>query len=146
MNQTAYVEPPISQAGEDLWIPSVCRVCSNCCGIAVHRKDGVVVKIAGLAGSPHNDGKLCAKGQAAIMSLYDPARPQRPLIRTNPQKGIGVDPQWREASWEEALERVSARLATVMADDPRKLVILRGVGEPDWVGTCVDAFAKSFGG
>jgi len=145
MSQTAYVEPPISQPGEDIWIPSVCRVCSNCCGIAVHRKDGVVVKIAGLAGSPHNDGKLCAKGQAAIMSLYDPARPQRPLIRTNPQRGIGVDPQWREASWEEALERVSGRLATVMAEDPRKLVILRGVGEPDWVGTCVDAFAKSFG-
>jgi anaerobic selenocysteine-containing dehydrogenase len=79
------------------------------------------------------------------MSLYDPARPQKPLIRTNPQKGIGVDPQWREASWDEALDRVSARLATVMADDPRKLVILRGVGEPDWVGTCVDAFAKSVG-
>ena len=79
------------------------------------------------------------------MSFYDPARPQRPLIRTNPQKGIGIDPKWREASWEEALELVSAQLAKVMADDPRKLVILRGVGEPDWVGSCVDAFAKTFG-
>jgi anaerobic selenocysteine-containing dehydrogenase len=130
---------------EDVWIPSVCRVCSNCCAIHVHRKNGVVVKIDGLAGSPHNDGRLCAKGQAAIMSIYDPARPQRPLIRTNPQKGIGVDPQWREASWDEALKLLSARLTAVMADDPRKLVILRGVGEPDWVGSCVDAFAKSFG-
>ena len=79
------------------------------------------------------------------MSFYDPARPQRPLVRTNPQKGIGVDPKWREASWEEALQLVGVELAKVMADDPRKLVILRGVGEPDWVGSCVDAFAKSFG-
>jgi molybdopterin-containing oxidoreductase family molybdopterin binding subunit len=88
---------------------------------------------------------LCAKGLAAIMSFYDPARPQRPLIRTNKEKGIGVDPQWREASWEEAFDVVTARLASVMSEDPRKLVILRGVGEPDWVGTCVDAFAKTFG-
>ena len=130
---------------EDIWIPSVCRVCSNCCGITVHRQNGVVVKIEGLAGSPHNDGRLCAKGQAAIMSFCDPARPQRPLVRTNPQKGIGVDPKWREICWQEALDIVARELAKVMADDPRKLVILRGVGEPDWVGTCVDAFAKSFG-
>ena len=41
-----------SQADEDVWIPSVCRVCSNCCGINVHRKNGVVVKIEGLAGKP----------------------------------------------------------------------------------------------
>jgi anaerobic selenocysteine-containing dehydrogenase len=145
MTQALRSESPVSPANEDVWIPSVCRVCSNCCGIHVHRKNGAVVKIEGLAGSPHNDGRLCAKGQAAIMSFYDPARPQRPLIRTNPRRGIGADPEWREASWEEALELVRAQLAKVMADDPRKLVILRGVGEPDWVGSCVDAFAKSFG-
>ena len=79
------------------------------------------------------------------MSIYDPARPQRPLIRTNPQKGIGVDPKWREICWHEALDIVARDLAKVMAEDARKLVILRGVGEPDWVGSCVDAFAKSFG-
>src|SRR5512142_2720893 len=130
--------------GEDVWIPSVCRVCSKCCGIQVHRNNGVVVKIEGLPGSPHNDGRICAKGLAAIMGIYDPARPRRPLIRTNPQKGIGIDPQWREASWAEAFDLVIGHLGRVMAEDPRKLVILRGVGEPDWVGACVDAFAKTF--
>jgi anaerobic selenocysteine-containing dehydrogenase len=139
------IESPASQAEEDVWIPSVCRVCSNCCGIQVHRKNGVVVKIDGLPGSPHNDGRICAKGQAAVMGIYDPARPQHPLIRTNPQKGIGVDPQWREASWAEALDLVVSHLDKVIAEDPRKFVILRGVGEPDWVGSCVDAFAKTLG-
>ncbi|HXG52777.1 MAG TPA: molybdopterin-dependent oxidoreductase [candidate division Zixibacteria bacterium] len=132
-------------AGEDIWIPSVCRVCSNCCGIRVRRKDGVVVKIEGLRDSPHNAGRICAKGLAAIMSIYDPDRPRRPLIRTNPRKGIGIDPEWRELSWDEAMETVAAKLARVMAEDPRKLVILRGVGEPDWVGSCVGAFARTFG-
>jgi anaerobic selenocysteine-containing dehydrogenase len=145
MTQALPIDSSPSRADEDIWIPSVCRVCSNCCGIHVHRKNGVVVKIEGLPGSPHNDGRLCAKGLAAIMSFYDPARPQKPLIRTNPKKGIGVDPQWREVSWEEAFDLVTANLARVMAEDPRKFVILRGVGEPDWVGTCVDAFAKTFG-
>lgn len=145
MTQALPIDSSQPQAEEDIWIPSVCRVCSNCCGIQVHRKNGVVVKIEGLPGSPHNDGRICAKGLAAVMGIYDPARPQRPLIRTNPQKGIGIDPQWREVSWDEALELVVTHLAKVMAEDPRKFVILRGVGEPDWVGSCVDAFAKSFG-
>jgi anaerobic selenocysteine-containing dehydrogenase len=145
MTQPLGSQSPVSHSGEDVWIPSVCRVCSNCCGINVHRKNGVVVKIEGLAGSPHNGGRLCAKGLAAIMSIYDPARPQRPLIRTNSQKGIGVDPKWREICWHEALDIVARDVSKLMAEDPRKLVILRGVGEPDWVGSCVDAFAKTVG-
>ena len=145
MNQALRAQSPALQAEEDVWIPSVCRVCSNCCGIQVHRKNGVVLKIDGLPGSPHNDGRICAKGQAAVMGIYDPARPQRPLIRTNPQRGIGVDPKWREASWTEALDIVASHLEKVIAEDPRKFVILRGVGEPDWVGGCVDAFAKTLG-
>ncbi len=128
---------------EDVWIPSVCRVCSNCCGIRVHRKNGVVVKIEGLPESPHNYGRMCAKGMANIMTFHDPARPKTALIRTNPKKGIGVDPQWREADWNKAMDLVVGKLKKSMAEDPRKIVILRGVGEPDWVGSCVSSFAKT---
>ena len=103
---------------EDVWIPSVCRVCSNCCGIRVHRKNGVVVKIEGLPESPHNRGRMCAKGMAAIMSLHDPARPKKALIRTNPKKGIGVDPGWREADWNEAMNLVVGKLRKVMVSRP----------------------------
>jgi len=82
---------------------------------------------------------------ASIMSIYDPDRPQSPLVRTNPEKGLGVDPQWREATWEEVLDLVVDRLRAVLKDDPRKLVILRGTGEPDWVGSGIGAFAKAVG-
>ena len=130
---------------DDVWIPSVCRVCSNCCGIRVHRQDGVVVKIEGNPESPHNHGRICAKGLSNVINFYDPGRPVAPMVRTNPERGPGVDPKWKEISWEEALELVAARIRQVIAEDPRKLVILRGIGESDWVGSCMGSFAKATG-
>ena len=133
------------QIREDVWIPSVCRVCSNGCTIKVHRKDGVIVKIEGHPESPHNFGRICAKGMANIMSIYDPNLPRTPLVRTNPEKGVGVDPKWREATWSEALDMVVARIRAAVKDDPRKLVFLQGTGETEWVGNCIGAFAKAVG-
>lgn len=142
MTQT-FREPTNSSSElDDVWIPSVCRVCSNCCGILVHRRNGVIVKIEGDPENPHNSGRICAKGIANIMSFYDPARPKAPLVRTNPEKGVGIDPKWRELSWYEALDTVAARIQATVKDDPRKLVILRGTGEADWVGSIIGGFAK----
>ncbi|MDP6771638.1 MAG: hypothetical protein QF704_13130, partial [Anaerolineales bacterium] len=95
---------------EDSWISSTCLMCYNNCGILAHRVKGAVVKIEGNPNCPQNMGKLCAKGQSAIMSLYSPNRLMFPLKRTNPEKGIGVDPKWQEISWEEAIDTVSAQL------------------------------------
>ncbi len=130
---------------DDVWIPSVCRVCPNCCGLRVHRKDGVIVKIEGNPDNPHNNGRICAKGMANLMALYDPNRVTRPLRRTNPQKGIGVDPKWQEIGWDEALDLVASRIKPVLADDPRKLVLLQGTGEADWVTATIGAFAEVCG-
>ena len=143
MDQNSPLVTPARPTVDDVWIPSVCRVCSNCCGIKVHRRNGVIVKIEGDPDNPHNFGKMCAKGMANIMSYYDPGRPKVPLVRTNPEKGLGIDPKWREASWDEALGMVADRIQAVVKDDPRKLVILRGTGEADWVGSCIGAFAKT---
>src|SRR3989338_4085562 len=79
---------------------------------------------------------------ANIMSFYDPARPRFPLVRINSEKGPGIDPEWREISWYEALDIAAAKIEAAVQQDPRKLVILRGTGEADWVGSCVGAFAK----
>ncbi|MBI2986687.1 MAG: thiosulfate reductase, partial [Deltaproteobacteria bacterium] len=79
-------------------------MCFAACGIVAHRKNGVLVKIEGDPGCPASEGHLCPKGQAGLIGLYDPSRVKTPLVRTNPEKGMGVDPKWREISWEEALE------------------------------------------
>jgi thiosulfate reductase/polysulfide reductase chain A len=65
-----------------------------------------------IEGNPHVagiEGSICPKGAAGVRLLNDDERLKRPLIRTGP-RGSG---QWREASWEEALDYVAAKLAEV---------------------------------
>ncbi|HJN87104.1 MAG: molybdopterin-dependent oxidoreductase [Dehalococcoidia bacterium] len=119
----AEVAPQPGQPEEDVWVPSACGMCYSQCGIKVHRVNGVVVKIEGNPDFPHNWGRLCAKGHAAIMSLYDPSRVRTPLKRTNPEKGIGVDPKWVEIGWDEAIDLVADKLRKTRADNPDKLAM-----------------------
>ncbi len=138
---------PAVQPGQadDVWVPTSCRVCPNSCGLVVHRKNGVIVKIEGNPQNPHNFGRLCPKGLSRLMDLYDPKRVVTPLRRTNPKKGIGVDPGWKEITWEEALSEVTSRVKKVLAEDPRKLVIYQGTGETEWANSCFRAFADVTG-
>ncbi|MBI4523475.1 MAG: molybdopterin-dependent oxidoreductase [Deltaproteobacteria bacterium] len=108
---------------EDVWIHSVCDMCFSACGILAHRKDGVLVKIEGDPDDPGSGGHLCAKGQAGLIGVYDPSRVKAPLKRTNPEKGLGVDPKWQEITWNEALDLLIAKLTKLRDEDPRKLVI-----------------------
>ncbi len=116
LNDDPHVEPR-----DDVWIPSVCGMCYNQCGIRGHRVDGTLVKIEGNPESPFGEGRLCARGVAGLQMLYDPHRVDRPLRRTNPEKGVGVDPRWEEISWDEALEVIVAKLEKIRADNPHKL-------------------------
>ncbi|MAF49700.1 MAG: molybdopterin-dependent oxidoreductase [Rhodospirillales bacterium] len=110
---------------DDTWVATSCALCYGSCSIRAHRKNGVVVKIEGNPDSAVGKGRLCGKGISGIMSHYDPGRVQVPLRRTNPEKGVGVDPGWQEISWDEALDEVCGHLKRVHEDDPRKLVFQR---------------------
>ena len=79
---------------------SFCHVCLWKCGITVTTVDGRVVKIDGNPNNPSNRGKMCARGQAGVMELYDPDRLKTPLIRTG-ERGDG---KYRQATWDEALQ------------------------------------------
>ncbi len=106
---------------EDRWIPTACSMCYGNCSIRCHVVDGVLVNIEGNPDSSIGRGRICPKGTASIMTLYDPNRVNVPLKRRNPEKGIGIDPKWVEITWEEALDTVAEKLKKVQADDPRKL-------------------------
>ena len=108
---------------QDRWIPSSCSLCYGMCSILGHNVDGTLTKIEGNPESACGEGRLCAKGVAGIMTLYDPNRINVPLKRTNPKKGIGVDPQWLEISWEEALEIAVDKLKEVHDHDPAELFL-----------------------
>lgn len=127
---------------EDVWIPTTCYGCYNACGIRARRVDGVVTDIAGDPDNPGSLGHICAKGKARIADLYDPNRVVRPLRRRNSKKGIGVDPDWEEISWDEALGQVQDRLSAARAKDPRRVV----VAHFDLAaGAVVRAWATAFG-
>ena len=107
---------------EDVWIPTACDMCYNACTVRVHRVNGVALKIEGIPEAPPNYGKVCAKGNAGLMNLYNPHRIVSPLLRSNPEKGIGVDPKWKEISWDEAMDLLVEKLRAAHAKDPRSLV------------------------
>mgnify|MGYP005632419383 CR=1 FL=1 len=103
--------------------PTVCLGCYNCCGVKVQTAGGKVVDVIGDKEAVNSHGYICAKGRARFLDLYDPSRVLYPMKRGNPEKGIGVDPEWERTSWDEALDTITARLAQVRENDPRGLVI-----------------------
>jgi anaerobic selenocysteine-containing dehydrogenase len=117
-----------SELKEDVLIPTHCKACAadNRCHLLVRRVNGMAVKVEGNPQSPSNQGRNCAKAAASLLTLYNPYRVRFPVKRTNPEKGRGIDPKWREITWEEAYDLIAAQLKETMADDPRKFVFMLG--------------------
>ncbi|MBI2916880.1 MAG: molybdopterin-dependent oxidoreductase [Chloroflexi bacterium] len=102
-------------------VPSFCIECYNYCPVKVRVENGVISKIEGNPVAPHTEGRLCPKGNAALMRVYDPHRLKVPLQRTNPEKGVGIDPKWQEISWDQALDIVTEKLKQQRAANPKGL-------------------------
>ncbi len=101
---------------------TTCYMCACRCGIRVHMLDGAIRFIEGNPNHPVNRGVLCAKGSAGIMNHYSPARLSRPLLRSGP-RGSG---EFKEISWDEALDVATKWLAAVRRENPRKLAFFTG--------------------
>ncbi len=113
---------------EDVWINTQCRRCQSECAMRAHRVNGVVVKLEGNPDSSVGSrGGLCSKGLSGLQVLYDPNRLKTPLRRTNPEKGIGVDPKWKELSWDEALDEIAAKTKAAIEKDPARVVVQHGI-------------------
>ena len=116
-------------AASEQVIPSYCKMCIGpACGMLVHVKDGVVTHVTGDPDHVANEGRLCPRGNANVYNLYNPYRLKAPLKRTNPEKGLDIDPGWVEISWDEALATMTEKLSAILHDDPRKLVFHTGFG------------------
>jgi len=130
--------------GEKKTLFGLCRACmQGDCATLVHMEDGIVVKVEGNPDAPPNWGTLCPKGNAEIMALYNPYRIKAPMIRTNPEKGLDVDPKWKEVTWDEALDYAAEGLKKVREKDPRGLVVCEGWGQRDTI--LRKPFGEAFG-
>jgi molybdopterin-containing oxidoreductase family molybdopterin binding subunit len=98
-------------------------MCYNGCTVRVHRVDGVAVKVEGIPEAGPNYGMTCAKGLSALMNVYSPNRVKVPMIRTNPQRGLDVDPGWKEISWDAALDLLASKVKAAMDKDPRSVLV-----------------------
>jgi anaerobic selenocysteine-containing dehydrogenase len=105
------------------WVPTTCWIGKQDCGMLARVVDGRIVKLEGHPDHPRNRGTGCVKGQAQIMSIYDPYRVKAPLLRTNAK---GISGEWQEISWEEALTLVGEKIKEVRVRDKRLLIWQKG--------------------
>lgn len=103
-----YVSPPPGVIpGVPNWYSSVCRQCSAGCGIQVKIREAQAKKIEGNPRHPINAGRLCARGQAGLQTLYNPDRIPNPKERA----GDG----FQDITWDEAYVKVTQSLNEIVA-------------------------------
>jgi formate dehydrogenase major subunit len=104
----------------DRAVDSLCPFCGVGCQLTYHIKDDKILHVTGKDG-PANHGRLCVKGRFGYDYAHHPDRLAVPLVRKD---GVAkdaddeVDPanpwtHFREATWEEAMERAAAGLIEI---------------------------------
>ena len=108
----------------DRSVDTLCPYCGVGCQTTVHVKDDRILHIDGRNG-PANEQRLCVKGRFGSDYIRHPDRLTKPMIRKDdaPKDGaLRLDPanpwsHFREASWEEALERAAAGLRKALDEN-----------------------------
>ncbi len=101
-------------------VDSLCPYCGVGCQVTYHVADGKIVYAEGRDG-PANHNRLCVKGRFGFDYIHHPHRLTTPLVRRDgvakhPQDQVDPANPWthfREASWEEALDRAAGGLARI---------------------------------
>src|SRR5450830_1669477 len=113
----------------DREVHSVCPYCGVGCQLTYHIKNDKLINVVGRDG-PANQQRLCVKGRFGFDYVSNPQRLLKPLVRKD---GVAkaaddlVDPanpftHFREASWEEAMQRAASGLKKIRdRDGPRAL-------------------------
>jgi formate dehydrogenase major subunit len=112
----------------DKTVDSVCPFCGVGCLLTYHVKENKILFVTGNDG-PSNHGRLCVKGRYGFDYAHHPHRLTKPLIRkpgVPKSADFVVDPgNWsevfREAIWEEALQRAAEGLKRIKQQDPYAL-------------------------
>jgi formate dehydrogenase alpha subunit len=106
----------------DRIVSTTCPYCGVGCNLQLHVKDDYIFKVTSPFDAVVNQGNLCVKGRFGYDYIYHPRRVTTPLIRKTPQKpgertqAFDRD-EWREVSWDEALDYVADRLVEIYQRD-----------------------------
>jgi len=86
-------------------VRTTCTYCGVGCQLYLHVQDNRVVKISGVEDAAPNFGSLCVKGRFGHDFIASADRLTAPLIKENGE--------FREATWEEALDLVAAKFLEI---------------------------------
>ena len=89
-------------------VRTTCSYCGVGCQLYLHVKDNQVVKVTGVEDVGPNYGSLCVKGRFGYNFVNSPDRLTTPLIKENGQ--------FREASWDEALDLVASKFGEIKSE------------------------------
>ena len=99
-----------SNLSTDIQVATACPLdCPDACSLSVGVRDGRVVSIDGGHANDATRGYICAKVRRFPERIYGDDRLRFPMVRRG-MKGSG---QFARVSWDEALERVAKRMATI---------------------------------
>ncbi len=86
---------------------TICGLCPHGCWVKAFVSGG---KLVSVAPDPHpRYGGLCERGRIAPQIVHSSDRIKTPLIRTGPKGSVN----FREGSWDEALERITAAFCSI---------------------------------
>jgi len=142
------------------YIPQICGMCVNMCGIIARNVDGKITKLDPNPLYPKSRSFMCARGNAGIAAEYDPNRLTKPLIRVG-EKGEG---KFREVTWEEAFDYIAKKLVKIIDEErdnrstvgygagatsgtfeePIFMNLMNAIGSSNFVDHFTTCFAPSF--
>ncbi len=111
----------------DRTVDSVCPYCGVGCQLSYQIENDQIVAVTGKNG-PANEGRLCVKGRFGFDYVHNPQRLLKPMIRKDGVPKVAheeIDPSnpwtyFREATWDEALDRAASGLSKIRDRDGPK--------------------------
>ena len=100
----------MSAIQSDSRVRTTCPYCGVGCQMDLGVKDGRIFRVDAPFDSAPNYGNLCVKGRFGLDFATHPRRLTMPLIRN------GAPGSFREASWEEALDYIGAKLTAIVSE------------------------------
>ncbi len=94
----------------DRQVRTTCPYCGVGCQMNLHIQDDLIYRVEAPFDVAPNYGNLCVKGRFGLDFATHPRRLKTPLIRD------GERGNFREATWEEALNFVAEKLATIVKE------------------------------
>ena len=122
--------------GKANYYASTCNSCSQNCGILIKTREGRPIKIDGNPDHPINKGKICNKGQANILNLYDPERLKVPIEKAANSTFIDVN-------WDKLDEQIIKKLHSDVSSD-KEIAIVTHTNYSPSAKKLFDEFKKTY--